>query len=214
MRGFMIVIFTFLGFAFYELSGGSEYEPVAHSLQARVAAADRAVPIEMAVLAPDMSGPDDTVAAAQALQDDVASPAETGTDAPHLGITLASAAPGKAAAFVPSVTVYEPAVSEEPVQDLGTRRVFSLETYDAAADRASSAAVLERPDRADIRRVAGTRVNMRAGPGTEFRVLSALTQGTQIAVLEEPGHGWIMFEVLDTGETGWMADWLVAASTD
>ena len=98
------------------------------------------------------------------------------------------------------------------VQVEDQEEVFSLETYSAA----SGANVFVTPTAGgdDIRRVTGSRANMRSGPGTEFLALGSLTEGTQVSVLEEPGNGWIMLEVIATGETGWMADWLVAAAND
>ena len=78
-------------------------------------------------------------------------------------------------------------------------------TLRAQAEAAARAAM-------DIRYVTGNVVNMRGGPGTEFGKVAKLTEGTEVAVLEDSGDGWIMLRVMDTGEEGWMADWLVSAS--
>jgi uncharacterized protein YgiM (DUF1202 family) len=61
----------------------------------------------------------------------------------------------------------------------------------------------------DIRAVAGTRVNMRQGPGTSFDVLDTLDGGTQTEVLEVNADGWARIEVLNTGQTGWMSERLL-----
>ena len=37
-------------------------------------------------------------------------------------------------------------------------------------------------------------------------------KGNLDAVLQAPGNGWLELQVVSTGETGWMADWLVTAS--
>ncbi|MEO1140465.1 MAG: SH3 domain-containing protein [Pseudomonadota bacterium] len=66
----------------------------------------------------------------------------------------------------------------------------------------------------DVRYITGTVVNMRGGPGTEYQKVTSLTEGTEVAVLQSPGNGWLELQVVDTGETGWMADWLVSAAAN
>jgi len=62
----------------------------------------------------------------------------------------------------------------------------------------------------DIRAVAGSRVNMRQGPGTNFDVLDTLDGGTQAEVLEVNSDGWARIQVLNTGQVGWMAERLLS----
>ncbi|MEO1140698.1 MAG: SH3 domain-containing protein, partial [Pseudomonadota bacterium] len=66
----------------------------------------------------------------------------------------------------------------------------------------------------DIRYITGSVVNMRGGPGTEYQKITSLTEGTEVAVLQSPGNGWLELQVVDTGQTGWMADWLVSAAAN
>lgn len=61
----------------------------------------------------------------------------------------------------------------------------------------------------DLRRVAGSRVNMRAGPGTGHEVVSVLSRGARAEVLEEQG-GWTRVRAED-GAAGWMATSLLSA---
>ena len=61
----------------------------------------------------------------------------------------------------------------------------------------------------DLRSVAGTRVNMRQGPGTNFDVLDTLDGGTQTEVLEVNASGWARIQVVTTGQIGWMAERLL-----
>ena len=61
----------------------------------------------------------------------------------------------------------------------------------------------------DIRAVAGSRVNMRQGPGTNFSVLDTLDGGTQTEVLEVNDDGWARIQVVNTGQVGWMAERLL-----
>ncbi len=252
MWRFMFVTFAFLGWSFYELSGGSEYEPVANSFQAR--SEDRieaAADVQVAKLDPVETEQSNTVEVTRAATlTDLA--ASSDTDESRFQITLASA--NGSDAVMPALTSVEPetiaASFEQPVEDdtqpsqdalnaaladalsggvsqassdsstwsengVMQTEVFSLETYSQAVDNgvlmASSSAVLAAQS-TDHREVTGNMVNMRAGPGTEFQAVGKVSKGSKIAVLDEPGNGWIMLEVVETGETGWMADWLLTAS--
>jgi len=64
----------------------------------------------------------------------------------------------------------------------------------------------------DVRAVAGSRVNMRAGPGTNFGVVNAFNRGTEAEVLMVDDTGWAQIRILDTGQTGWMAERLLSDS--
>jgi len=222
MWRFMLVTFGFLGVAFYQLSGGSEYAPVSHSIQAR--AMERAVQPDPTVQMPEVAlegAAEPEVTRTNADLNTLAAVAEHSGDAPFQ-ITLASVQPDNMPTTVPTVTV-EPDLASQPaaaaiaaaVEEavLGaeaplSKPVFSLETYAFASEHG----LLRQASGDDIRQVSGNVVNMRTGPGTEFEKVGAVSKGTQVAVLEEPGNGWIMLEVVATGETGWMADWLVTAS--
>lgn len=61
---------------------------------------------------------------------------------------------------------------------------------------------------ADVRVVDATRVNMRSGPSTDFRVLETLTRGAKVDVLEINTLGaepWAKLRVQSSGVEGWMA---------
>lgn len=236
MWRFMFVTFAFLGWSFYELSGGSDYAPGADSLQAR-AKADNANPTQVQVATLEI--PDDAVADSDIVTRASASltslePAATG----RVQVTLASASsdepvmpntvraePEEIASMASAIesaleeaaeldaAEAEPAVDPygDPLAGLVTpTEVFSLETYTATAS--SSFALSDRAQ--DVRQVSGKVVNMRSGPGTSFDKVSTLTKGTEVQVLYQNGDGWLELMVVETGETGWMADWLVAAAAN
>jgi uncharacterized protein YraI len=64
----------------------------------------------------------------------------------------------------------------------------------------------------DLRTVAGSRVNMRAGPGTNFGVLDTLAQGTEAEVIEVDSNGWAQIRITSTDQVGWMAERLLTDS--
>ncbi|MEO0937932.1 MAG: SH3 domain-containing protein [Pseudomonadota bacterium] len=62
----------------------------------------------------------------------------------------------------------------------------------------------------DVREVTGNRVNVRGGPGTNFSVVNRLTRGEAVVILDDPGEGWVMMRPVDGGPVGWMADFLLS----
>lgn len=61
----------------------------------------------------------------------------------------------------------------------------------------------------DLRAVAGSRVNMREGPGTGFGVIDTLPGGTEAEVIEVNADGWARIRIIGTNQTGWMAERLL-----
>ncbi len=52
--------------------------------------------------------------------------------------------------------------------------------------------------------VVATRLNVRAGPGTEYDIVGALIQGEQVRVLEE-SNGWKLVRPDSDGLEGWVS---------
>jgi hypothetical protein len=95
----------------------------------------------------------------------------------------------------------------EPAEDAATLAAAditaALEAANDPAPTATSAPV------ADLREVAGERVNLREGPGRDFTAIDQLGGGTVVEVLATGEAGWVQIEVVSTGQTGWMsADFL------
>lgn len=57
----------------------------------------------------------------------------------------------------------------------------------------------------ELRFVAGTRVNLRHGPGTTHQVLDTLPYGTTAEVIVMNDQGWAQIRLIESGKTGWMA---------
>ncbi len=232
----MFVTFGFLGFAFYELSGGASYEPAPNSLQARgwsepapqpsagqaemTAARAATQTSRPAIETPDEEAEVDRIAEQAARAK--AAQEEAGVILASVFADGAASTGGAAGADLAAIAaidaavreVIESAAFETPLD----QPVFSLETYAANSAQGFTISRPTAPDlepgneSEDLRQVTGEVANMRTGPGTEFESFGRLTRGTQVTVLAEPGNGWVMLEVPTTGETGWMADWLVTAS--
>jgi len=61
-----------------------------------------------------------------------------------------------------------------------------------------------------LRYVAGSRVNMRMGPGTTHAILDTLPEGTVAELLTTNGDGWAQIRLLESGQIGWMAERLLS----
>lgn len=209
MKRFILLSFGFLGWAFYEMSGGDEFES-ASARVARLAPAPEVTVTEVAeapvaetiVAAVVDTDPPETsevsrvslnLTTLQDAQDVVAEPVrETATAnvdpvtgvAVNTGLTLASA---DTPAIIPSLI--------NP-NDTGTATVqpASLQTDTSIAD---------------IRTVNGNRVNVRGGPGTNFNVVGKLVRGDSVEIIEDDGNGWVLMRSVETGAQGWLADFLL-----
>lgn len=180
---FMALSFVLLGLAFYEMSGGADFEPEDH-YAAEVETTETAdQPTELALVeeAPARTGTTirerlSTALVSPEVTQATLEPVDPPAAEPEVEISDAAAA-------VIAATFQTP-VEEEPEQ--------------------STADIL-----ADLRQVAGSRVNMRAGPGTNFGVLVTLNGGTTAEVIDESldagGEPWVLVRVRDTGQEGWMA---------
>ncbi|MGR3501536.1 SH3 domain-containing protein [Pseudaestuariivita sp.] len=179
----MAVCFLFLGWAFWELSGGSEFEPaVTRTAVADVTATtlDESPAEEVEVVASEPVAP------------------ETDTTEPE----------------TTEIAAVDPAPEQTPESVLTTELNNALDSAieETAQETAALAEeVVPQPVAApiDLRRVSGDRVNMRQGPGTNFGIVTRLTQGDEVEVIQEPGNGWLELRVVESNKIGWIADWLV-----
>ena len=189
----IVVSFAFLGWSFYVLSGGSDYRPSANSIQARaVLDNQRPKPRPLRVNVIELAQ-DGAVAPDTSVTRTITSLHDLGlTVGKRVAVTLASAE------AMPTVKAVHTVVPDTP-------------ELDAAAEQAETAQDSLAQSR-DIREVAGSKVNMRSGPGTNYGRVGQLTRGTEVIVLRDAGNGWIKLKVLETGRIGWMADRLLTAA--
>lgn len=130
-------------------------------------------------------GQKEQIAAAQVVEE--TTPEVTRTNSATL-LNVAAEAPAQEAQIIQAaVEVIEPEVEEVVV-------------------------VEQEPAPLDLRLVSGSRVNMRAGPGTNYSVLDTLNGGTEAEVIEIDAAGWARIRITDTGQIGWMAERLLSDS--
>ncbi len=201
MWRFILLTFAFLGWSFYVLSGGADYEPRTQSWQARAKLDDvrplaRPTPVAVASLTTGAEDVDDT-------------------EVSRADIALDTIEIQKDGDAVVTVATLETSEAPEPTFEADTAKVEDLT---ATPDIATAPEIAEDAQPAaadsalDIRKVSGTVVNMRDGPSTFYLAIGKLKQGDQVEVLEDNAEGWLKIRVTETGQTGWMADWLVTAA--
>ena len=191
MNKFVLIAFAFMGFAFYELSGGSDFVPGNNSLT--VFAPVPPVVAASVVDRPAVVARADTTSVDTQQVEPVSAPVAEVVDVeqpaaqPDIlqGVALASVA-----APVEPMPIPEPAV-------------------EAVAEPEPEPAPVVEPD---LRFVDGDRVNLRGGPGTDYAVVGKLLRDDMVEVLKDEGNGWLHLRVSATGDEGWMADWLLTAA--
>lgn len=206
MWRFIVVSFAFLGWSFYELSGGADYRPSANSIQARALLDNqrpmaRPLRVNVIELAQDGTPRQDAevTRTISSLHDLSLGMGE------KVVLTLASAegskTPAPIAVSLPTVRLTAPAAlpATPEVAEPAQEAVLDAETLAPAPD---------------LRRVSGASVNLRIGPGTSFGRIASLTRGAEVIVLQDPGNGWIKLRVAETGRVGWMAESLLTLASD
>lgn len=217
---FVMLSFVFLGWAFWELSGGSEFEPrgVREAEPEKVAAVARPKPkqiveVNAATLVAKPAVTQTSLKAAQKPEPAVETVEEELTSEQKLaqlariratlgdGLTLFPGDPGK------TLTL---ASLEQGAASFKTVAVPEAETNlpETEAEPAYT------PPEPDLREVAGTRVNMRDGPGTNYPVIARLNIGHTVEVLDESGDGWLRLRVLPEQHVGWIASSLISKKTN
>ncbi len=220
----ILISFGFLGFAFYEASGGADYAPDPDSLQVAMRNTPLfAAPLKLAPVE------DDSTRLAEAELPAVQTPKPKRIKTHNSGIDLKNVAKRSETHYVGLSGIGNDeqggfeislasaatnlsggnAIGQRPVETVG---MFSAETLVQDVNRMPiEQALITQQQPADIRSIAGSNANMRSGPGTDYAALDQLTQGTQVEVLDRRG-AWVELRNMQTGQTGWMADWLITAT--
>ena len=187
MWRFILLTFAFLGWSFFELSGGFGYQPAANSIQAQVRST--------------FISPVSRPGAARKQRLAKASPAQPTIPAADPAIiTPAHHDPTADPGTVPAPTLASVQTDTPTVQPDPPETKAALLTEPASLPAATI----------DLSQVSGTVANMRGGPGITYGTVAKLAHGTQVSILQNTGSGWLELQVVETGQTGWIAEWLVS----
>ncbi|MEQ9260129.1 MAG: SH3 domain-containing protein [Roseovarius sp.] len=202
----VVVSFLALGWAFYELSGGSEYEPVENSIQAqaRLAPEERMTQGATAGQSAEEERTRRTVAEVEATMDRMGQAEE---DTEELTTTLASVRRDVASIIQSEADRPKAELLQLELPETIAKPPSGSNSDIDAAIAAAMGEVIVEPGQ--VRWVKETMVDLRSGPGLTFDKVTQVTKGTEVAVLEDPGHGWVNVRVMDGYQTGWVAEWLL-----
>lgn len=187
MGRFIIVSFGVLAWVFWEMSGGADFVP-----EQRVAAADPA-DAETPRLAD--SGSQEVVTRTDGLQ-----LTRVTADEPALLVQQAS--------LTQTDTLLAQRAEEARSGDLAQAATEARNDPEVAEPVFESLARSDAPP-ADMRKVAGSWVNLRTGPGTSHGRITALPGGAEVEVLEVDASGWARLRVVESQQIGWMAERLL-----
>jgi len=207
MTRMILITFAALGWSFYVMSGGPDFEPrgLRSAQPERVATAPQPEPDAK----PIASAPAEELVTRAALRS--TPPPEPETE-PALTETEAQA--------LPVQTVTGLRVNPSLFDDQSaTLTLASLEQGVTALQQVSTdtepVAIEPQPEpQKDIREISGTRVNMRDGPGTIYPIIAKVTIGQKVEVLSDSGTGWLRLRVLPAQQVGWISASLVRKTTN
>ena len=216
MARFIILSFGFLGWVFFEMSGGTSFDAsamrearlaaVAEAKAERQAARKKTAPVVMASAAPkapkaviDTDPPRSASGNEQITRAslDVASLNGEKQDGPQ---SANDAVPQNVSLVMSSADT--PAIIPSLIRPGDSQTAYI--TPAVATDTQGTASGNE-----DIRTVTGNRVNVRGGPGTDYGVVGKLGRGDAVRILENDGNGWVRLQSLDGDASGWMAEFLL-----
>lgn len=242
MKLFVILSFLFLGWLYWELSGGADFVPETAATETPAetpAEADvtlavaevpadggEAAPLIASAVSPAEAPAVEAPAEAEALQAAAALPAPApeaaAPEAPAVEVTRADSSLDTIAAAARPVLPEGPLAPGEALAAIAPELAGRIEDAVAAALVAPEAAPEGGTDVAaaggaanganGLRLVTGDRVNMRAGPGTGFEVVGQLVAGQRAEVLEAEGN-WLRVRG-EGGAEGWMSARFLAPLSD
>ena len=195
MTKFILIAFGFLGFSFYQLSGGSDFDGEALRLSRVDGAVIKEGPPKVAVAKPLIAGTQNDPAVSRALFSLISADKLNATDT-VTNNPLNANAEATTASFV--VTQDEEPASAIVLPSLIAQPQAVVEAQDPLA-----------PNDRDIRFVSGNLVNVRGGPSTQFDIVGKLARGFEVEILADNGDGWVEMRSLDGATVGWIADFLL-----
>lgn len=192
MKTFILLTFGFLGFAFYEMSGGADFEPASARVAAATPEASETQQAEAVV---------EPVAPAAAVQTAAITKIDTSASVTRVSMDLTNvnAAVEEAVQQAQSGSTAQIIDSSETPQIILPSLIAT--TNNSNTDTSGG----------DVRIVSGNRVNVRGGPSTDYGIVSKLARGDEVRILEDNGDGWVRMQPVDGGEAGWMADFLLTS---
>ncbi len=204
MGKFILMTFGFLGWAFYEMSDGPDFQPASVRMAAATPAVEAVAPVKAKPTAPVSK-------TAKIVPVDTTPPGFENTAQDQqvsrvsLNLTTVRNAAKITNASLVNAVSYVPVNAGSTSSTAGTPAI--IPSLIVPGD--SGAAAVDSSSFGDVRSVSGNRVNVRGGPGTDYGVVTKLERGDSVEILADNGDGWVKMRPLDGGPEGWMADFLL-----
>tara|TARA_R110002012_G_scaffold179022_1_gene344485 strand:+ start:7637 stop:8257 length:621 start_codon:yes stop_codon:yes gene_type:complete len=206
MTKFILLTFGFLGWAFFEMSGGTDFKPASQAL-----AANETNHRNIILRLTSHDEPSSAVTVANKVKPvDTTPPGYGNNDVKRVALNLTAARSNSGvqnAAYVMNAAYVPVNVSGSSSNAASPAMLPSAVNSGETASGSNNV-----NGAADIRSVNGNRVNLRGGPGTNFGVVTKMGQGDMVEVIQDNGDGWVKLRPVDGGPEGWMADFLLARS--
>lgn len=235
MSRFVLVSFAFLGWGFFELSGGASFTPpvrpatvetpLAQPANTSPTGRDISVSATSLVTRTGIEQRQRDLVRSRFLETQVSARAE-----PQAALRTADAGLALDPAGGDSADSSQPAQNPAPripanliTAGLGSGglQLASLEAgigggleEDAQEQRTPPvpATGITEPE-PDLRSIRAARVNMRQGPGTAYPIVTRLLAGDEVVVIADSGTGWLHLRTPDNQHFGWIAASLVSKKT-
>ncbi|WP_425101675.1 SH3 domain-containing protein [Tropicibacter sp. S64] len=196
MHRVIFLTFGFLGWAWYELSGGSAFVPGEHSLALLAPPITYDAPAEPRRVAMLSTKSETPLPESQIIRREPVEAAKP--EVPEVTRTSGMGTAGLTdLSGLTEIAVTEPDAEADPVQLI----VTALQADAPPATRTAEASSI------DYRTVSGSVVNLRSGPGTGYDVVAQLFEGEEVEVMQDAGGGWVQLRAMaGNNEIGWMSD--------
>lgn len=203
MTRLMLVTFAMLGWLFYVMSGGPDFEPRGIRANAPAELAQSEGPAAKPLVP----------APAEDLVNKVALHPKKPIE-PRVEPTPVAATPDAdaileqvAASLNPGIPGFDTQGATFSLASLDDNVALPPQTATSEPVAAADPTPAEPPK--DIRIVSGTRVNMRDGPGTIYPIVGKARMGQKVEVLSDSGTGWLRLRVLPEQQIGWISTSLI-----
>ena len=198
MTRLIVLTFAALGWCFYVMSGGPDFEPRGLRSEQPVRVAST---LQTTTVAP---------ARAEELVTNVAvrTPSARVQPQPKVEDVVQIEAEPASLQTLSGISVFEDQSANITLASLEDGVAGLRQTTDIQPQESAQTELVPEIEK-DIREISGTRVNMRDGPGTIYPIIGKASIGQQVEVLSESGTGWLRLRVLPEQQVGWISASLV-----
>jgi len=198
MTRLIVITFAALGWCFYVVSGGPDFEPrgLRSDQPLRVASVQKPTSVAPARV-------EELVTNVR-----IQTPAARIQPAPAVEEVVEIVPENASLASFPGFSAFEDQGANITLASLEDGVAGLRQSFDDAPEETAEIPAFPEPEK-DIREISGTRVNMRDGPGTIYPIIGKAAIGQKVEVLSESGTGWLRLRVLPQQQVGWISASLV-----